>query len=113
MVILESTSHPQLRSGTEALLLLCVPSKARPALRASFPPPGQDSKVAYLRSAVNTFFLTDSPSSLKESLGSFSQQGIFSVSYLECTPPPMPLWPLTTWSMYGSPQDSDQHIRQA
>lgn len=27
MVILESTSHPQLRSGTEALLLLCVPSQ--------------------------------------------------------------------------------------
>ena len=70
-------------------------------------------KLAYLRSAVNTSFLTDSTSSWKESLGSFSQQGIFSVSYLERTPPPMPLWPLPTWPIYGSPQDSDQHIRQA
>ena len=70
-------------------------------------------KLAYRRSAVNTSFLTDSTSSLKESLGSFSQQGIFSVSCLERTPPPMPLWPLPTWHMYGSPQDSDQHIRQA
>lgn len=67
----------------------CVPSKAHPALRASFPPLGQDSKVAYLRSAVNTFFLTDSPSSLKESLGLFlsrasSQSAIWSAPLHPC-----------------------------
>lgn len=50
-------------------------------------------KLAYLGRAVNPSFLTDSISSLKESLRSFSQEGIFSVSYLDLTPHPCPSGP--------------------
>lgn len=61
-------------------------------------------KLAYLRRAVNPSFLTGSISSLKESLHSFSQQGIFSVSYLELTPTHASLAPHHMAHVWTSPR---------